>query len=151
MNALVERVASLTLVVVYVASVLSQLSELPPTLLALPLQVLLDSAFLPVRGFLDVPPEQSLLEELLPTHVTPEERENWVSMQRRAAANRQFQQALHSLERLRHTVRLDVRVPVLLPAVAFPTHLALEGLQAHVLVHVLLEIFGFIEPLITAA
>lgn len=46
---------------------------------------------------------------------------------------------------------LDVGVPVLLPAVALPTHLALEGLQAHVLVHVLLEIFGFIEPFIAAA
>lgn len=43
---------------------------------------------------------------------------------------------------------LDVRVPVLLPAVTFPTHLALERLQAHVLVHVLLQIFGFVEPLI---
>lgn len=46
---------------------------------------------------------------------------------------------------------LDVGVPVLLPAVALPTHLALEGLQAHVLVHVLLEIFGLIEPFVTAA
>lgn len=46
---------------------------------------------------------------------------------------------------------LDVGVPVLLPAVALPTHLALERLQAHVFVHVLLQIFGFIEPLITAA
>lgn len=58
---------------------------------------------------------------------------------------------VHSLERLGHTVRLDVRVPVLLPAVTLPTHLALEGLQAHVLVHMLLEIFGFVEPLVTAA
>lgn len=56
-----------------------------------------------------------------------------------------------SLEGLGHAVRLDVRVPVLLPAVALPTHLALERLQAHVLVHVLLEIFGFVEPLVTAA
>lgn len=54
------------------------------------------------------------------------------------------------LERLGHAVRLDVRVPVLLPAVALSTHLALERLQAHVLVHVLLEVFSFIEPLITA-
>lgn len=42
-------------------------------------------------------------------------------------------------------------VPVLLPAIAFPTHLALEGSQTHVLVHVLLEIFGFIERFLTAA
>lgn len=55
------------------------------------------------------------------------------------------------LEGLDHAVRLDVRVPVLLPAVALPTHLALERLQAHVLVHVLLEVFGLIEPLVTAA
>lgn len=55
------------------------------------------------------------------------------------------------LKRLRHTVGLDVGVPVLLPAVAFPANLALERLQAHVLVHVLLEVFCFIEPLITAA
>lgn len=54
------------------------------------------------------------------------------------------------LKGLSHTVGLDVWVPVLLPAVAFPTHLALERLQAHVLVHVLLEILCFIEPLITA-
>lgn len=46
---------------------------------------------------------------------------------------------------------LDVGIPVLLPAVALATHLALEGLQAHVLVHVLLQVFGFIEPLIAAA
>ena len=55
------------------------------------------------------------------------------------------------LEGLDHAVRLDVRVPVLLPAVALPTHLALERLQAHVLVHVLLKVFGLIEPLVTAA
>lgn len=48
-------------------------------------------------------------------------------------------------------MRLDVRVPVLLPAVALPARLALEGLQAHVFVHVLLEIFGFEELLVTAA
>lgn len=48
-------------------------------------------------------------------------------------------------------MRLDVRVPVLLPAVALPARLALEGLQAHVLVHVLLEIFSFKELLVTAA
>lgn len=48
-------------------------------------------------------------------------------------------------------MRLDVRVPVLLPAVALPARLALEGLQAHVLVHVLLEIFSFEELLVTAA
>lgn len=59
--------------VVDVAPVLSELSELPPALLTLPLQVLLHSALLPVRGFLHVPPEQSLLKELLPAHVTPEE------------------------------------------------------------------------------
>jgi len=63
----------LTLVVVDVASVLSELSELPATLLTLSLQVLLHSALLAVRCFLHVPPEQSFLEELLPTHVTPED------------------------------------------------------------------------------
>lgn len=55
------------------------------------------------------------------------------------------------LEGLRHTVGLDVGIPVLLPAVALPTQVALERLQAHVLVHVLLEIFSFVEPLLTAA
>ena len=68
------RAHSLTLVVVDVASVLSQLSELPSTLLTLPLQVLLHSALLPVRGFLHMPPEQSFLKELLPTHITPEDK-----------------------------------------------------------------------------
>lgn len=62
---------TLTLVVVDVASVLSELSELPSTLLTLSLQVLLYSALLPVRGFFNVSPEQSLLKELLPTHVAP--------------------------------------------------------------------------------
>lgn len=57
--------------VVDVASVLSELAELPPTLLTLPHQVLLDPALLAVSGFLDVPPEQSLFVELLPTHVAP--------------------------------------------------------------------------------
>lgn len=57
----------------------------------------------------------------------------------------------HSLVRLGYAVRLDVRVPVLLPAVALPTRLALEGLQAKVLVHVLLEVFGLKELLVTAA
>lgn len=57
--------------VVDVASVLAELSELPPTLLALPHQVLLDTALFPVRGFLYVPPEQSLFIKLLSTHVTP--------------------------------------------------------------------------------
>lgn len=57
--------------VVDVAPVLPQLGKLPAALLALPLQVLLDAALLPVRGLLHVPPEQSLLVELLPTHVTP--------------------------------------------------------------------------------
>lgn len=60
-------------------------------------------------------------------------------------------EAWDSLVGLGHAVRLDVRVPVLLPAVALPARLALEGLQAHVLVHVLLEIFGFKELLVTAA
>lgn len=62
-----------TLVVVDMASVLPELSELPPTLLTLPLQVLLHPALLAMRGFLHVPPEQSLLKELLSTHVTPED------------------------------------------------------------------------------
>lgn len=57
----------------------------------------------------------------------------------------------YSLEGLGHAVRFDMGVPVLLPAVALATHLALEGLQAHVLIHVLLQVFGFIEPLITTA
>lgn len=60
-------------------------------------------------------------------------------------------EAWDSLVGLSHAVRLDVRVPVLLPAVALPARLALEGLQAHVFVHVLLEIFGFEELLVTAA
>lgn len=55
------------------------------------------------------------------------------------------------LEGLSHTVGLDVRIPVLLPAVALSTHLALERLQAHVFVHMLLEILRFIKALITAA
>lgn len=59
--------------VVDVASVLSELSELSSTLLTLPLQVLLYSALLPMSGFLHVPPEQSLLKELFPTNVTPED------------------------------------------------------------------------------
>lgn len=59
--------------VVDVASVLPELRKLSPTLLTLPLQVLFYSALLPVRGFLHVPPEKSLLKELLSTHVTPEE------------------------------------------------------------------------------
>lgn len=63
--------------VVYVTSVLSQLSKLPPAVLTLSLQVLLYSAFLPMCGFLDVPPEQSLLKELLPAHVTPKETDTW--------------------------------------------------------------------------
>lgn len=54
----------------------------------------------------------------------------------------------HLLKRLGDAVGLDMGVPVLLPAVTFPAHLALERLQAHVLVHVLLQIFGFVEPLI---
>lgn len=57
--------------VVDVASVLSQLTELPPALLTLPHQVLLDPALLAVSGFLDVPPEQSLFVKLLSAHVTP--------------------------------------------------------------------------------
>lgn len=59
--------------VVDVASILSELSELSATLLTLPLQVLLYSALLPVCGLFNVSPEQSLLKELLPTHITPEE------------------------------------------------------------------------------
>lgn len=66
--------------VVDVTSVLSELSELPSALLTLSLQVLLYSALLPVRGFFDVPPEQSLLKELLPTHITPDEK-NIINMQ----------------------------------------------------------------------
>lgn len=55
-----------------------------------------------------------------------------------------------SLKRLCNAVRLHVRVPVLLPAVALPTHLTLERLQAHVFVHMLLQIFCFVESLVTA-
>lgn len=54
------------------------------------------------------------------------------------------------LKRLCYAVRLHVRVPVLLPAVALPAHLTLERLQTDVLVHVLLQIFCFIESLVTA-
>lgn len=54
------------------------------------------------------------------------------------------------LKRLCYAVRLHVRVPVLLPAVALPAHLTLERLQTNVLVHVLLQIFCFIESLVTA-
>lgn len=54
------------------------------------------------------------------------------------------------LKGLRDAVRLHVRVPVLLPAVALPAHLTLERLQADVLVHVLLQIFCLIESLVTA-
>lgn len=54
------------------------------------------------------------------------------------------------LKRLCYAVRLHVRVPVLLPAVALPTHLTLERLQTHVLVHMLLQIFCFVESLVTA-
>lgn len=57
--------------VVDVASVFAELSERPPTLLALPHQVLFDPALLPVSGFLYVSPEQSLFIKLLSTHVTP--------------------------------------------------------------------------------
>lgn len=65
------HVRSLTLVVVDVTSVLAELSELPPTLFALPHQVLLDPALLPVSGFLYVPPKQSLFVKLLSAHITP--------------------------------------------------------------------------------
>lgn len=54
------------------------------------------------------------------------------------------------LKRLCDAVRLHVRVPVLLPAVALPAHLTLERLQTNVLVHVLLQIFCFVESLVTA-
>lgn len=47
-------------------------------------------------------------------------------------------------------MRFNMRIPVLLPAVAFSTHLALEGFHAHVLIHVLLQILRLIEALITA-
>lgn len=67
------------------------------------------------------------------------------------AAEASATEAWDSLVGLGHAVRLDVRVPVLLPAVALPARLALEGLQAHVFVHVLLEIFGFEELLVAAA
>lgn len=63
----------LTLVVVDVTPVLSELSELPATVFTLPLQVLLHSALFTVRGLLHVSPEQSLLKKLLPAHITPEE------------------------------------------------------------------------------
>lgn len=47
-------------------------------------------------------------------------------------------------------MRFNMRIPVLLPAVAFPTHLALEGFHAQVLIHVLLQVLCLIEALITA-
>lgn len=47
-------------------------------------------------------------------------------------------------------MRFNVRIPVLLPAVAFPTHLALEGFYTHVLIHVLLQVFCLEKTLITA-
>lgn len=57
--------------VVHVPAVLSELSKLPPTVLTLPFQVLLHSALLSMGGLLHMSPEQSLLEELLPTDITP--------------------------------------------------------------------------------
>lgn len=57
--------------VVDVASVFPELGKRPPTLLALPHQVLFDPALLPVSGFLYMSPEQSLFIKLLSTHVTP--------------------------------------------------------------------------------
>lgn len=54
------------------------------------------------------------------------------------------------LKGLCYAVRLHVRVPVLLPAVALPAHLTLEGLQTNVLVHVLLQVFCLVESLVTA-
>lgn len=58
--------------VVHVAAVLSELSEFSTAVFALPIQVLLHSALLSMSGLLHMPPEQSLLKELLPTHITPE-------------------------------------------------------------------------------
>lgn len=54
------------------------------------------------------------------------------------------------LKGFRYAVRLHVRVPVFLPAVALAAHLTLERLQTNVLVHVLLQIFCLVEPLVTA-
>lgn len=59
--------------VVHVAAILSELGELPAAVFALPFQVLLHSALLSMGGLLHMPPEQSLLKELLPTHITPNE------------------------------------------------------------------------------
>lgn len=68
--------------IVDVASVLPELRELPATVLTLSLQVLLHSALLPMRGLLHVPPEQSLLEELFTTNVTPENANTHLHMQK---------------------------------------------------------------------
>lgn len=62
--------------VVHVAAVLSELSELPAAVFTLPFQVLLHSALLSMGGLLDMPPEQGLLKELLPTHITPNQEHN---------------------------------------------------------------------------
>lgn len=59
--------------VVDVAPVLSQLGKFSSTLLTLSLQVLFDSALLPMCGLLHVSPEQGLLVELFPAHVTPKD------------------------------------------------------------------------------
>lgn len=58
------------------AAVFSELSELPPTVLALPLQVLLHTALLSMSGLFHMASEQGLLKELLPTHITPAKDKN---------------------------------------------------------------------------
>lgn len=52
--------------------------------------------------------------------------------------------------RFSHGMRFNVRIPVLLPAVAFPAHLALERFHTQVFIHVLLQILCLVEALITA-
>lgn len=47
-------------------------------------------------------------------------------------------------------MRFNMRIPVLFPAVAFPTHLALEGFDTQVLIHVLLQVLRLVKALITA-
>lgn len=51
--------------------ILSQLSEFPSTLFTHSLQVLLCSSFLPMCGFLYMPPEQSFFIKFFATYITP--------------------------------------------------------------------------------
>lgn len=72
-----------TLMVVHVAAVLSELSELPAAVFTLPFQVLLHSTLLSMGGLLHMPSEQSLLKELLPTDITPNQEQRLIESQYR--------------------------------------------------------------------